>query len=265
MATVKMPESIPCKFDAGGWAPCKELTDNGWCSKHEHLKCVSCGKKAVRSCDAQMGGLACGSPLCETCKHGEEGKHITREVADKMKQAEQEEESAKIASRTSPIRRMSGKLGVPATLFELLKGNWEKEGYKLTKVYYLSLKHGLMGFFPAVFSLDKKRMIFVTDLHLLEKVWQILEPSEAKIGETIAYFNSELGIGYADAKEQYEREEREPFQALTTVEFKSLESKVKPFRWAPGLFGGGISRESFLKQLTEQASILDPTFTKKVV
>src|SRR4051812_43105570 len=83
MADVKMPESVPCKFDAKGWAPCKKPSTNGFCSKHEKEKCVSCGEQALRSCDAGMGGLSCGSSLCDTCKHSmEDSTHVVKEVYD---------------------------------------------------------------------------------------------------------------------------------------------------------------------------------------
>ncbi|HNW71610.1 MAG TPA: hypothetical protein PKZ36_00660 [Candidatus Paceibacterota bacterium] len=93
MADAKLPKTIPCQFNAGGWNPCKKPTDNGWCSKHENLKCVSCGEKAVKSCDVQMGGLGCGSPLCKTCEHkpGGEWGHVTKEIAKQMRVAAKKE------------------------------------------------------------------------------------------------------------------------------------------------------------------------------
>lgn len=74
---------IPCKFDKGGWAPCKKPSTNGLCSQHESLRCSSCGQQALTHCDEQMGGMACRSPLCETCHHSllySGPMHVTKEV-----------------------------------------------------------------------------------------------------------------------------------------------------------------------------------------
>lgn len=260
MADVKMPKSIPCKFDAESWAPCKKPSDNGWCSEHEHLKCVSCGEKAVKSCSHEMGGLLCGVSICGTCEHGESGEHITKEVAEKRRQEKQKKEEDLIASRTSPTQQMDDKLGVPATLFELFKGNWQEDGYQFMKLYFLELKHGLMGCYPAVFSSDKKRIVFTTDLRLLERVWQNLEPRESKIRSLLAYVNLGLNIGYIDPESPDDREKMKPFRILSIAELEGLAGKEKPFWWAFGLINKNISQDHFLEQLTKQASILDPTF-----
>lgn len=256
-----MPKSIPCKFDAESWAPCKKPTDNGWCSEHEHLKCVSCGEKAVRSCDYEMGGLLCGISLCATCEHGESGEHITKEVAEKRRQEKQKQEENLIASQTNPIQQMEDQFGVPSTLFELFKGNWQRDGYQFTKLYFLELKSGGMGCYPAVFSSDKKRIVFVTDLRLLERVWPNLESRESGIRSLPAYVNLGLNIGYIDPESPDNREKMKPFRILSTAELESLAGEEEPFRWAFGLISNGISRDRFLEQLTKQAFILDPTFS----
>jgi hypothetical protein len=55
----------------------------GYCI--EHLRqCGGCGAQAVTECDAQVGGLMCGVPVCKTCCHSErmfDGKHGPREAA----------------------------------------------------------------------------------------------------------------------------------------------------------------------------------------
>ena len=262
MADVKMPKSIPCRFNTNGWAPqCKKPSDNGWCSQHEGLECRSCGEQAVKSCDAQMGGLGCGAPLCSTCEHGESGGHVTKQVAEENRRKEKEEREALIASRTSPVRRMNEE-GVPANLFELLKGDWREDGYELRKVYFLELEHGLMGFFPAILSSDDKRIVFTDNLRLLEKVWQTLEPRKAKLREKTAYISESAGILFIDTESPKEREESVPRKLLTETEFHNLvSSEEEPFRWARGLSGGRISRqEDFLQHLATQASDLDPSF-----
>ena len=270
MADVEMSDSVPCKFDEKGWSPCKKPSTNGWCSKHEKLKCCSCGKKAVKSCDTGMGGLLCGVPLCSDCEHDQDsGDHVIKEVADENRRKEKEEKEARVASRDSSVQRMNEELGVPATLFELLKGDWRAEGYELKKVYFLHLKHGLMGFFPAIFSSDESRIIFTTDLNLLEKVWQTLKFKRASLEENLAYVNEKHGIVYLEASYPEERERREPEKLLTIEEFENLEKEnemEKVFRWAFGLMGSGlISQDSFQKDLVKQAVTLKPTFKSEFV
>lgn len=81
MADVKVPESIPCQFDKDGWRPCGRASDNGWCSEHEDLRCISCEGKATRSCNMGMSGLCCGVPLCDNCEHEQStGNHVTKAV-----------------------------------------------------------------------------------------------------------------------------------------------------------------------------------------
>lgn len=255
-----MPESIPCKFDAGSRTHCKKLSDNGWCSEHDHLKCVSCGKKAVKSCDYDMGSLLCGSNLCETCEHGESGKHVTKDVALKMRQEKQTKEEQMIASRTSPIQLMDEKLGVPATLFELFKGDWQKEGYQFIKLYFIELSSGGMGCYPAVFSSEKKRIVLTNNLHLLVRVWQNLEPRESRIRSVSAYVNLSTNIGYIDPESPKDREEMKPWRILSADELASLAGEGEPFRWAFGLISNNLRRDDFLERLSKQALEIDPTF-----
>lgn len=268
MADVKMPESIPCQFDAGGWSPCKKPSDNGWCSEHEGLACGSCAKQAVTECDAQIGGVQCGIPLCSDCVHGPEGNHITEGTYNEILKRVHEEREARVASRTNPIQRMNEKFGVPATLSELLKSDPIKAGFELQYVYYLEIKHGLMGFFPAILSSDK-RIIFTTDLRLLERVWKILDPRRATVRMEMAYVNRELGLFYIERNRPEEREDEEPSKLLTTTEFDKLVGSNEappPFIWTSGLWGGGSpDEEEFVEDLTKQAVRLDPNFTSSLV
>lgn len=265
MTSVTIPESIPCQFDARGWAPCKKPSDNGWCAIHEGLKCVSCGDKAIGSCDVGMGGLCCGAPLCATCEHSSSEVHITKEAAEENRRKANEEVEARIASRTNPERRMNQELGVPLTLFELLKKDWRAEGYQIKKVYYLELKHGLMGFFPAIFCADKE-IVFTTDLSILEKVWKSLPPKYATLREHVAYVDEIRGIAYLDAQPA-ERETQEPFKLLTNDWLNTLvDTEDKPFKWAFGLIGAqDIREDTFFENLSAQAYKLDPTFASTTI
>ncbi len=264
MADVVMPEHIRCRFNEQGWSPqCNKPSDNGWCSKHEGLKCRSCGEQATTNCDAQMGGLACGALLCGSCMHERGLGHVTGKVWSARRKAEEEERAALVASRTSPVRRMDDDLGVPATLFELLKGEWQEEGYELRSVYFLVLKHSCMGHFPAIFSSDESRIVFTSDLQLLEHVWHMLDPRDATLRGELAYVNKELGILYLDAREPRHRENRRPEKLLTKEQFETIAAaEEEPFRWDHGLLGGRTpSQYAFLRDLVRQATALDSRFT----
>jgi hypothetical protein len=262
MADATMSESTPCQFDAGGWNPCEKPSDNGWCSEHEDLKCRSCGERAITKCHAQMGGLACGALLCASCEHGGSSTHITKEAANALRESERAEQNARAESRTSPVRRMNVELGVPTTLFELLKGDWWEEGYVLESIYYLLLRHGLMPAFPAVFSSNADRIVFASDLSLLERVWRTLEPRPANLNRQSAYVNQELGIAYLCASNPNEQQGREPHRLITAteVEWMTKESE-EPFKWPSGLMGDKfLTRETFLTQLEAEATAFDPRF-----
>jgi hypothetical protein len=88
-----------CNFD-NAWAglcnaPVVEGSDK--CAEHKDLKCDSCGKSAVRSCD-HTGQFVCGYPLCAECTHGipQDGKfgifgcgggHFSKEVVREQTKA----------------------------------------------------------------------------------------------------------------------------------------------------------------------------------
>lgn len=270
MADVVMPRSVPCRFDEKGWHPCKKPSTNGWCSKHEGLKCSNCRKRAVTRCDAEMGGLMCGCVLCAICEHNSESgrrTHITKRTADRRRENARREKATRIASRTNPDRRMDKRLDVPVNLFELMKGDWKADGFVSGLVYCLELRHGLMGFFPAIFSAGKKRIVFVTDLQLLERVWVMLDPCEARINEVRAYIHPDKALFYVH-KVGINQEEEVPRRLLTENEFDKLAGqrrKKVPFEWAPGLLGGrSTERGSYLADLCHQAKQLDPRFKTKL-
>jgi len=90
-----------CKFDCGWAGQCKQPADDGkFCSKHEGLKCASCGERAVRECGHTGIQFCCGFPLCATCQHGLVpldqpqgwfnlgGGHVTKEVSVQQWEAE---------------------------------------------------------------------------------------------------------------------------------------------------------------------------------
>lgn len=65
----------PCGFQKL-LGSCQTPSNNGFCSKHEKLKCVSCGAQATRLCDVGFcndgpsgSNNLCEEPLCNNCTH----------------------------------------------------------------------------------------------------------------------------------------------------------------------------------------------------
>ncbi|MFA6536810.1 MAG: hypothetical protein WCT18_00235 [Patescibacteria group bacterium] len=161
-------------------------------------------------------------------------------------------------------REFDDELDVPATLLELLKGDWRAEGYVFTKVYVAVLKHGLMGDFPVVFSDKLERPVITTDLNLLEKVCQRLRKRAFKINAFIAYFNPTNQVIFPDRDNPLEYEYSRPTKILNEEEFENLVAQAmetEPFRWAPGLLGGGnLTEENFSASFVNEAKRFDPRF-----
>ncbi|MFH1142152.1 MAG: hypothetical protein V1695_00400 [Candidatus Uhrbacteria bacterium] len=265
MADVKMPDSVLCQFDAKGWSPCKRPSTNGLCSEHEGLKCVVCDQQAHTKCDQAMGGLTCGAPLCLTCEHDPvNGGHVTQEVARARRQAEKEEREAKAASRTSPDQRLDEETGLPLNLFELLKGDWEAEGFVLAHVYYLKLDDSPWGTRPAIFESDHQRIVFVTDLHLLFKVLHFLKPKPFNVMQVTAYVCKAKAVAYLEQVDAgISHEDSRPEPLLTQEEYDQLAASDECgwFRWPLGVFGmrehsEQHQRDSFVRQ----AQKYDPGF-----
>lgn len=237
MADIKIPKSVPCLFEVSWVGRCNNPSTNGWCSKHENLKCCSCGAKATQDCD-HTSSLVCGAPLCKTCHHSLAGDgHVTGAVYKEQTDKRKQEEDAIEQSRTNSEQRLDGE-GNPANLFELLKKDPKEQGYRLEKVFYLQLTHGLMAFFPAVIDAEK-RVIACLDRNLLVEVWKTLEPRASKMDSQICYVNEQKGIAYPNVDEQYEQERLKPEKIFTRNEYEGIQKKIPgAITWAPGLIGG---------------------------
>lgn len=46
-----------------------------YCTTHDGLSCVGCGRKAIRSCPQFVAEDRCTKPLCGDCEHKELGPH----------------------------------------------------------------------------------------------------------------------------------------------------------------------------------------------
>lgn len=232
-----MPKSTPCQFEVSWVGRCATPSTNGWCSKHENLKCCSCGAKATHDCD-HTGSLVCGAPLCKTCHHSLNGHgHVTEAIYLEQVNKHEQNAVALKQSRTSPEQRLDEE-GNPANLFELLKKDPSEQGYRLEKVFYLQLVHGLMAFFPAVIDAEK-RVIMCLDQSLLVEVWKTLAPRASKMVSVVCYVNEQKGITYVDYDGQYEKEGSKPEKILTRKEYEEiLKKNPDAIDWAPGLIGG---------------------------
>lgn len=248
MADVKMPEFLDCKFDEKGWGHCKKPSTNGWCSEHEDIKCASCGQHGVRSCDAQMGGLGCGATLCDTCQHGRDGDHVTAEVyrtqMEEMSVFERtgQESERMLASRGVPK-------GLPRNLAELLS-TVERQNYTLKTCYYLELKHGLMGTFPAILK-DTEVVVLVSEKELILSVWKSLKPNDSRVVPWEYMTDEKVGVAYPMQIGEEQRHSL-PLKLFTREEVEKLFVEDKnPFKWETGLIGAQISPERY-KELIEK-------------
>jgi hypothetical protein len=93
---------------------------------------------------------------------------VTGKVYNEQTKREVREQEALEQSKTSPEQRLNEE-GNPANLFELLKKDPKEQGYRLEKVFYVQLDHGLMGFFPAVID-SQKRVVVCLDRDLLVNI-----------------------------------------------------------------------------------------------
>lgn len=73
-----------CEFEKAWVGPCGKQN----CKKHAELKCVSCGAKATRECDATIG-LVCGCPICDDCTHTLTKEGVYSQGFDHCKKADQ--------------------------------------------------------------------------------------------------------------------------------------------------------------------------------
>lgn len=63
--------STTCNYDIAyvGWCGGELEKNETKCNKHKNLKCVYCGKSAMRECPRDMGYCVCGEPICWECNH----------------------------------------------------------------------------------------------------------------------------------------------------------------------------------------------------
>lgn len=139
------------------------------------------------------------------------------------------------------IFKLNGK-SYPANLKDLKEDKEALTHYQIKPCYYLELKHGLMGFFPAIIN-GTKRMIITTDKGLIEKIWERLSPRKSIMNEDLFYVHKDGLVGYP-AKHWVGDEKAEACHLMTQKEFDIL---TNPFKWAPGLIGEDMSPLEFME------------------
>lgn len=139
------------------------------------------------------------------------------------------------------------------TLKEFLEKG-DHTGFRLAVGYCVALKHGLMGFFPAIES-ESCEMVTTIDLELLKRVWKTLTPRRSELQTQLLYVNPNTGVAFSIlGSDEYNLEKSEQYQILTQARFDELVRGKKPaFKWAPGLVGDDMSRTEFLETLVAAA------------
>lgn len=142
--------------------------------------------------------------------------------------------------------------GVPANLAELIGG--PHEGYVLKWGYVLQLKHGLMGYFPAIVK-NTKLQILSTDVELLKRVWKMLTPRQSEMTACLLYLNEKLQIAFPVlGTDQFYLKESQPLRLFLQADFDELTVGGKnPFGWAPGLVGDDMNLQEFRETIEAAA------------
>jgi hypothetical protein len=134
---------------------------------------------------------------------------------------------------------------IPKNLEEMLR---DPSKYRLLQCYSLSLKHGLMGFFPAIVR-KTKEMVLATERQVILDVWKRLSPRESELNQQVFYVNRKLGVAFEYPSKEWGRERIKPIKILSRAEFEKLKTDPDAFMWAPGLIGNDMSPREFAESI----------------
>ena len=142
--------------------------------------------------------------------------------------------------------------GTPENLTQLLMA--DQRNYELRTGYSLELKHGLMGYFPALYK-GTREVIVAFDRQLIQEVWQTMTPRRSQLDECQCYVNHQTGVYYPIlGNTKRDQEESTPSIFLTREEFTQLmRADPHPFEWAPGLVNNDMSNAEFRQTLEAAA------------
>jgi hypothetical protein len=126
----------------------------------------------------------------------------------------------------------------PATLGGLF--GKDLAGWQITSGYFLELKHGLMGTYPAILddvSGDGDgEIVLVIEKRLLHEVWKRVPRANAVITTILVVANTELGVAFF-LGDNYRPEQKQVLRLFSDGDIAKICEKRTTFRWAPGLFG----------------------------
>jgi hypothetical protein len=136
----------------------------------------------------------------------------------------------------------------------------DQSGWRISEGYYIQLKHGLMGTFPAIISKTGNDFVCLTQEDVT-KVVSLLPKRPYEATNTLFYINEKEKIAFilSDLGEKwrlnsYEKncEYRENYESKSVVLLtKEDVEKMKSgdLKWAPGLIGPTMSAEEFKETL----------------
>ena len=144
----------------------------------------------------------------------------------------------------------------PENLKALIESN--REGYKLRFIFSLQLKHGLMGYFPAIVA-SSRRVLLTLNKEALVAVWKSLSPRRSEMLTSLAYVNEELMLAYPVlGASNFDLKDSEPQLLFSKEELELRLMTAKKggepyFKWAPGLISNDMSRAEFIETLEASA------------
>jgi hypothetical protein len=158
--------------------------------------------------------------------------------------------TGKESKRMLALRGVPTDVELPRHLEELLKS--KRDGFGLKICYFLQIKHGLMGTFPAILK-DTRVVIITPDKESIIRVWKSLRPRNSEIIADSWMVNEKIGVAYHMSSDDSERKQSRPHKLFSKDEIEALLAKdPQSFKWAPGLFGADVSQQRF-DQLISQA------------
>jgi len=114
-------------------------------------------------------------------------------------------------------------------------------GWQICPCYLLELKHGLMGFFPAITDRTNV-LVVVTNPKFLWPVWDKLPHRNCKVTAFLAVVHVASGIAFhlSNLGDNSIQDSRHSLRVFSREDIAYLiAGEAEPFRWAPGLFGAG--------------------------
>ena len=136
------------------------------------------------------------------------------------------------------------------------------DGWRIVEGYFIELKHGLMGTFPALISETGKDFVCLSEEDV-KKAFSLLPKRPYIANNMLLLINEKEKVAFLMAdvegqwknnfyqknlKPKYRRHyDSESARILTKEDLENM--KVGDLKWAPGLVGPGMSSEEFKETL----------------